>query len=130
MDWVDVGNGRRVRRSQADFFEVVDNEAAERDMRRAIRRDEARVRERDRLAEVQREAARKRRARLAGVPHEPYTRQEVFLRDRGRCYICGVELKGMWHVDHVMPIVAGGADTLDNVRAACAPCNLAKGARF
>ena len=69
----------------------------------------------------------KRRARKAAVPHEPYSRQEVFDRDNGCCYLCEIPLEPGWHVEHVVPIAMGGPDTFDNVRAACPPCNLRKG---
>jgi len=34
------------------------------------------------------------------------------------------------HVDHVVPLVAGGPTTEDNLRAACEECNLGKAARI
>lgn len=33
------------------------------------------------------------------------------------------------HVDHVVPRKLGGSDHPSNLRAACAPCNLRRGAR-
>lgn len=33
------------------------------------------------------------------------------------------------HLDHVVPLSAGGADVAHNVVPACEPCNLDKGAR-
>jgi 5-methylcytosine-specific restriction endonuclease McrA len=53
----------------------------------------------------------------------------VLSRDGFRCAYCGrsppeVEL----HVDHIVPVSAGGSDEESNLRAACADCNLGKGA--
>lgn len=58
-------------------------------------------------------------------------RYRVLKRDRFRCVLCGrspahdpgCEL----HVDHVVPFSKGGKTTIDNLRAACAACNLGKG---
>jgi 5-methylcytosine-specific restriction endonuclease McrA len=53
-------------------------------------------------------------------------RQRVMDRDRWVCQVCGAPAH---HVDHKEPVSKGGADTMDNLRALCAPCNLAKGAK-
>jgi hypothetical protein len=54
-------------------------------------------------------------------------RKQVFERDAYRCLECG-----SWKdltLDHIIPVSRGGADTLDNLRSLCAPCNSRKGAR-
>ena len=53
-------------------------------------------------------------------------RQHVLQRDRGRCRYCG---RLASHVDHVVPVVRGGPTHESNLVAACADCNLEKGAR-
>lgn len=45
-------------------------------------------------------------------------------RDGYRCRYCGAEATT---VDHVRPVVSGGTDREDNLVAACAECNGAKG---
>lgn len=52
-------------------------------------------------------------------------RAQVLLRDRGRCVYCGAPAT---HVDHVVPLSRGGATHPANCVAACAACNLEKGA--
>ena len=49
-------------------------------------------------------------------------------RQRGLCGICREPLAGDIHLDHVIPRALGGPDTLDNLQAAHAVCNLRKGA--
>ena len=58
-------------------------------------------------------------------------RGTVLERDGGRCRIQGENCKLVAeHVDHIVPIDAGGAwYDLDNLRASCAPCNLGRAAR-
>ncbi len=56
-------------------------------------------------------------------------RTAVFLQSAGRCEYCGVKLGPDWHVDHVMPLVRGGASTLANCVASCVRCNMKKSAR-
>jgi 5-methylcytosine-specific restriction endonuclease McrA len=68
----------------------------------------------------------RRRARRAGVPHEPYSRSDIFARYFGACAYCNSPAE---HIDHVNPISKGGADAPHNLLPACAPCNLSKSDR-
>ncbi len=54
-----------------------------------------------------------------------FTRFNVFLRDRFTCQYCGV--RDDLTFDHLIPRSRGGLTRWDNVVAACAACNLAKG---
>ena len=45
----------------------------------------------------------------------------------GVCAICGEELEGIFHADHVHPYSKGGETTLQNGQALCLTCNLQKG---
>jgi hypothetical protein len=48
---------------------------------------------------------------------------------KGGCYCCKAEITalGTWHAGHVVAQSNGGADTVDNLRVICLPCNLAMG---
>ncbi len=59
--------------------------------------------------------------------HPAFTRFNVFLRDRFECQYCGAPEDLTF--DHVVPRSRGGRTVWENVVAACAPCNLAKGGR-
>ena len=64
----------------------------------------------------------------------PPQRLAVFRRDRGVCQLrlrCdGDKLRwDNWHCDHFTPWSQGGVTSVDNGRAACPTCNLAKGSR-
>lgn len=75
----------------------------------------------------------KRRAQLAEVEHEPYTRREIYDRDGGLCQGCGVELPfepNGFQIDHIVPISRGGPDTPANVQLMCPACNREKWARL
>jgi superfamily II DNA or RNA helicase len=54
---------------------------------------------------------------------------ELYTRADGRCQNCGVELGVTWHGAHLVAWSNGGATSLDNMQAWCAPCNLQLGAR-
>lgn len=59
------------------------------------------------------------------------TRFAVLERDGFCCHYCGraapnVEL----HVDHIIPVSAGGVDDMSNYIASCADCNLGKHSRL
>lgn len=62
------------------------------------------------------------------VTHIP--RAYIIERDNSRCHMCRKKCKREEiHLDHVIPLSKGGTHTLENLRVACAPCNLSKGDR-
>jgi len=72
----------------------------------------------------------KRRARQLGAVHEPYDRDRIYERDEGRCHICGGPVpQDAFHIDHIVPLSRGGADTPTNVAVAHSTCNHRKAAR-
>ena len=90
--------------------------------------------------EKMRENARKRRALLRNSEASFYTEAQVLTTYGLNCYLCKalIDLKAPrncrgigWelglHIDHVVPIIAGGPDTLENVRPTHAICNMKKG---
>lgn len=59
-------------------------------------------------------------------------RQLVIQRAANRCEYCGISQVGQvatFHIDHIVPSVAGGATSADNLALACVSCSLRKGAR-
>ncbi len=59
-----------------------------------------------------------------------FNRNNVFLRDHHTCQYCGQKPPvSQLTLDHVNPVVKGGAKTWQNIVTACRPCNLKKGGR-
>lgn len=59
-------------------------------------------------------------------------RSLVVRRAVERCEYCGLSQAGQeatFHVDHVVPLAAGGPTTEDNLALACVGCSLRKAAR-
>ncbi|EDZ95315.1 MAG: HNH endonuclease signature motif containing protein [Limnospira sp. PMC 1291.21] len=59
-------------------------------------------------------------------------RRLVIQRANNRCEYCGISQVGQvatFHIDHIIPVVAGGETTADNLDLACVSCSLRKGAR-
>lgn len=59
-------------------------------------------------------------------------RRLVIQRADSRCEYCGISQAGQvatFHIDHVVPSVAGGKTSEDNLALACVSCSLRKGAR-
>jgi hypothetical protein len=53
-------------------------------------------------------------------------------RARGRCEYCQLSQSGQearFHIDHVVPLAAGGRTVSDNLALACVSCSLRKGAK-
>ena len=60
----------------------------------------------------------------------PAMRRAVLERDGHRCRYCGSEVAGAnYHCDHVRPVANGGRTVMQNLAAACRPCNLSKGVK-
>ena len=81
----------------------------------------------------------RRRARVYGTKSEPYTKEQILELYGTDCHVCGdpIDLsaprkpgakgweKGL-HLDHVVSLVDGGTDTVDNIKPAHGLCNLRK----
>lgn len=65
------------------------------------------------------------------MPISKSLRFEILARDGFRCGYCGAaSSETNLHVDHVIPFAQGGTDEPDNLKAACADCNLGKSDRL
>jgi hypothetical protein len=63
----------------------------------------------------------------------------IYNKTDGYCHLCHRKLsfknygvrnsKGAWHIEHSIPRANGGTDHLNNLYAACIPCNEDKGTR-
>lgn len=59
-------------------------------------------------------------------------RRLVIQRANNRCEYCGISQIGQvatFHIDHIVPVVAGGETTAKNLALACVSCSLRKGTR-
>jgi hypothetical protein len=60
-------------------------------------------------------------------------RRLVIERAGDRCEYCGLAQTGQeatFHIDHVVPAIAGGKTSVENLALACVSCSLRKGARL
>lgn len=84
----------------------------------------------ERAREIARKGQAVRRARLADAFVEAVDPRVVFERDEGVCGICGLAVdRADYHVDHVVPIFAGGEHSYANVQISHPVCNLRKGSK-
>lgn len=87
------------------------------------------LRREQRAAQLRRRRAERLRAQRAGVDHEPINRRQIILRDKSTCWLCNKHCEpNEIHLDHVIPLALGGPHTADNIRVACAQCNIRKAA--
>lgn len=94
--------------------------------------------DRNREAYNSRGAARRARERSAGVVDAEFTRTEVFDRDGWICQLCltPIDLFASGRhplapsIDHIVPLIKGGAHALDNVQCAHFSCNASKSGRY
>jgi 5-methylcytosine-specific restriction endonuclease McrA len=60
-------------------------------------------------------------------------RRTIWENSEKECRYCGVPLAScsgdIMHIDHIVPVIAGGGDDIDNLGAACVTCNLKKNAK-
>lgn len=118
----DMGNGRQYWMFEGNFYWTTETL----DARDVL----ALVRERERNAQRKLERART----LLEVDDSPRLhrqsitremRRAVYERDGGRCVECGSTFDLQY--DHVIPVVMGGASTVDNLQLLCSRCNRDKG---
>lgn len=79
---------------------------------------------------VRRHGHVKRKAAKRSAYQIPYTSEQLKTRQSDfdkNCAYCGQSLKQGMHVDHFLPIYAGGSDALGNILPSCPTCNLSKG---
>lgn len=60
-------------------------------------------------------------------------RRSVIRRAANRCEYCKLAQAGQaatFHIDHVIPIAAGGKTVIENLALACVSCSLSKSARL
>lgn len=86
-----------------------------------------------------REKTRRRRAARFTPTIERFTSFEVFERDNWTCQLCGEKLSAELlgtrdpkapELDHIRPLLHGGAHTRENTQCACLTCNRRKGATW
>ena len=57
-----------------------------------------------------------------------FSRENVFIRDEGRCQYCSKHLtKQNFTLDHIKPVSQGGKKVWHNIVTCCKPCNQKKG---
>jgi 5-methylcytosine-specific restriction endonuclease McrA len=60
-------------------------------------------------------------------------RKKIWTNSEKQCRYCRTSLESaggdIMHIDHIVPVIAGGSDDLDNLTAACVTCNLKKNAK-
>lgn len=82
-----------------------------------------RVKRREYLAEKQ---GRRNKALSGGfTPEESVA---LFLSQKGLCNICETDITGNYHHDHIVPLIKGGSNKIQNIQLLCPTCNLKKGA--
>jgi hypothetical protein len=59
-----------------------------------------------------------------------FSRENIYMRDKGRCQYCGVHVSaGDWEYEHVIPRCMGGKTVWENIVVACTACNQKKANR-
>lgn len=67
---------------------------------------------------------------MSYIPAE--LRRLVIQRAAGHCEYCGLSQEGQeatFHIDHIIPVAAGGQTVAENLALACVSCSLRKAAR-
>lgn len=60
--------------------------------------------------------------RRTGTKRWRQLRARVLVRDGYQCQGCGLRGRDL-EVDHIVPVVKGGSDDLDNLQLLCKPCH-------
>jgi 5-methylcytosine-specific restriction endonuclease McrA len=81
-------------------------------------------------AETKRAIVRNRRAkqRASEGQHTPEDIADILRLQRGKCAYCRTDIRGGYHVDHIVAIANGGSNDRRNIQLLCPPCNMHKNA--
>lgn len=79
---------------------------------------------------IEKQRRRVERERNAEGAHTKRDIERQYQSQRGRCYYCECDLGNGYHTDHIIPLVRGGSDSMENIVLACAPCNQSKGTKL
>lgn len=81
--------------------------------------------------EITHAKSRNRRAKKAAADgsHSVSDINQLFTLQRCKCACCKSSIKDGYHVDHIIPLVAGGSNDRLNLQLLCPSCNLSKGAK-
>lgn len=74
-------------------------------------------------------ANRRARMRQAIGSHTGEDIAQLFRLQLGKCVYCKTSIEDKYHVDHIIPLAAGGSNDRTNIQLLCPPCNLSKGAK-
>ncbi len=71
--------------------------------------------------------ARLRQLKIRQIAIEDFDREEIYVRDGGKCHICRRPVpQDYWHLDHLVPLSRGGEHSKKNVAVAHSQCNLVR----
>jgi len=95
-------------------------------------REQQRTRDRERSksdagrAQNRVKSAKRRATKLNNGVYELSRRDMQRLMNAESCYLCGCNLTGERHIDHIIPLSRGGRHSIGNLAAACPTCNMRK----
>lgn len=75
------------------------------------------------------EHGRRARKRYSGGNLSIGLSERLYKLQRGQCPCCGQPLGGSYHMDHIVPLALGGANSDDNIQLLRKECNLSKGSK-
>lgn len=52
---------------------------------------------------------------------------EMFASQDGECVVCKFDISAKYHIDHIVPLAAGGSNDISNIQLLCPTCNMRKG---
>lgn len=70
----------------------------------------------------------KRRARKneAQGTHTREDIKNIYSKQKGLCYWCGIPVGNKYHIDHIIPLSRGGSNFPENLAVSCPTCNQKK----
>lgn len=127
---------QRVYRADPDYRADLNKKARERRKDPIYHAEEKRKRREkprtEREKSLRAASAARRRARLLGAKGT-HTAADIDLQCRsqkGKCWHCGKDLNGEFHIDHLIPLTKGGTNWPNNIVCSCAFCNISKNDRL
>lgn len=70
------------------------------------------------------------RKKAASGTHTAADIARLFESQLGKCVYCKTSIEDKYHVDHIIPLAAGGSNDRLNIQLLCPSCNLSKGTKM
>lgn len=96
--------------------------------REAVKKKAKEYRDANPLVKRASEAKRRAIKKKSGGSYKPQEIKDLITKQKNKCIYCKSVLN-KYHIDHIVPIISGGSNSIDNIQILCPTCNCRKSSK-